>query len=243
MPSRTPITVVIAHFDDLIARGLRELIENDPSLAIVAADVEHRRIGVVLRAHRPDVAILDLGALAKLAEVRELSGRHPATRLVLLGSDPSIAEYAQLLAFGASACLGSDTQSRDVINAIHLASRGLQVLPRATAGRGGGVVAGARLLTKREGEVLPLLQQGRSNAQIALVLQVGVETVRTHARNIYRKLGVSSRRELARTTSVELPGDRLILKRRTVGLHNRSKRPGSHSPSIAALDAAVRRRP
>ena len=45
--------------------------------------------------------------------------------------------------------------------------------------------------------MLPLLQQGRSNAQIALALQVGVETVRTHARNIYRKLGVSSRRELA----------------------------------------------
>jgi DNA-binding NarL/FixJ family response regulator len=231
MPSRTPITVVIAHFDDLIARGLRELIENDPSLAIVAADVEHRRIGVVLRAHRPDVAILDLGALGKLAEIRELSGSHPATRLLLLGNDPAPAACAQLLAFGASACLGSG------------ASRGLQVLPRATAGRGGGVVAGGRLLTKRESEVLPLLQQGRSNAQIALVLQVGVETVRTHARNIYRKLGVSSRRELARTTSVELPGDRLILKRRTVGLHNRSKRPGSHSPSIAALDAAVRRRP
>jgi hypothetical protein len=45
--------------------------------------------------------------------------------------------------------------------------------------------------------VLPLLQQGQSNAQIALALHVGVETVRTHARNIYRKLGVSSRRELA----------------------------------------------
>jgi hypothetical protein len=45
--------------------------------------------------------------------------------------------------------------------------------------------------------VLPLLAQNRSNAQIALALHVGVETVRTHARNIYRKLGVSSRRELA----------------------------------------------
>jgi DNA-binding NarL/FixJ family response regulator len=197
MPPHTPITVVIAHFDDLFARGLRELIESDPSLAILAADVEHRRIGVVLRAHRPDVAILDIGALGKLAEIRELSGAHPATRLVLLGSDPAPAECAQLLAFGASACLGRDTQSRDLINAIHLASRGLQVLPRATAGRGGGPVAEGRLLTKREGEVLPLLQQGRSNAQIALALQVGVETVRTHARNIYRKLGVSSRRELA----------------------------------------------
>ena len=45
--------------------------------------------------------------------------------------------------------------------------------------------------------MLPLLQLGRSNAQIAATLQIGTETVRTHARNIYRKLGVSSRRELA----------------------------------------------
>lgn len=196
MPPHTPITVVLARFDDLFARGLRGLIESDASLAIVAADVEHTRIGVVLGAHRPDVAILDIGALGKLAEVRELSSSYPATRLVLLGSDFSPVECAQLLAFGASACLSRDTQSRDVINAIHLASRGLQVIPRAPASSG-GVVAGGGLLSRREAEVLPLLQQGHSNAQIALALQVGVETIRTHARKIYRKLGVSSRRELA----------------------------------------------
>lgn len=197
MPPQTPITVILARFDDLLARGLRELIESDPSLAIVAADVEHRRIPVVLRAHRPDVAILDLGALAKMAAVRELCGLHPATRMVLLADSPSMAECAQLLAFGASACLGRDTQSRDVLHAIHLASRGLQVTLRGASDRDGGSIAGGQLLTRREAEVLPLLQQGRSNAQIALTLQVGVETVRTHARNIYRKLGVSSRRELA----------------------------------------------
>ncbi|HWY89770.1 MAG TPA: response regulator transcription factor [Solirubrobacteraceae bacterium] len=197
MPPRTPITLVLARFDDLLARGLRELIESDPSLAIVAADVEHRRIPVVLRAHRPDVAILDVGALAKMAEVRELSRLHPATRMVLLADGPTMTECAQLLAFGASACLGRDTQSRDVLHAIHLASRGLQVTPRGTSDRDGGSIAGRQLLTRREAEVLPLLQLGRSNAQIAVTLQVGVETVRTHARNIYRKLGVSSRRELA----------------------------------------------
>jgi DNA-binding NarL/FixJ family response regulator len=197
MPPRTSITLVLARFDDLLARGLRELIEGDPSLAIVAADVEHRRIPVVLRAHRPDVAILDVGALAKMAEVRELSRLHPATRIVLLADAPSMTECAQLLAFGASACLGRDTQSRDVLHAIHLASRGLQVTPRGTSDRDGRSIAGGQLLTRREAEVLPLLQLGRSNAQIAVALQVGVETVRTHARNIYRKLGVSSRRELA----------------------------------------------
>jgi DNA-binding NarL/FixJ family response regulator len=196
MPPQTPITVVLARFDDLLARGLRELIESDPSLAIVAADVEHRRIPVVLRAHRPDVAILDVAALAKMVEVRELGELHPATRMILLADDPSMTEAAQLLAFGASACLGRDTQSRDVLHAIHLASRGLQVTPRGAPDKRSGQVAGGHLLTQREAEVLPLLQQGRSNAQIAVALQVGVETVRTHARNIYRKLGVSSRREL-----------------------------------------------
>jgi DNA-binding NarL/FixJ family response regulator len=197
MSSHTPITVVLAHFDDLFAGGLHRLIESDPNLLVVAADVQHRRIGVVLRAHRPDVAILDIGALAKLAEVRELTSSYPATRLLLLGHDPAPVECAQALAFGASACLGGDTQSRDVINAIHLASRGLQVIPRAPAGSGAQVVPGVDLLTKREAEVLPLLRQGHSNAQIALALGVGVETVRTHARNIYRKLGVRTRRELA----------------------------------------------
>jgi DNA-binding NarL/FixJ family response regulator len=197
MSRQTPVTLVLARFDDLLAGGLRDLIDSDPSLAIVAADVEHKRIPVVLRAHRPDVAILDADALAKPADVRELSAAHPATRLVLLANFPSTVECAQLLAFGASACLSRDTQSRDVLNAIHLASRGLQVIPLAAPDTGGESIAAGHLLTRREAEVLPLLQLGRSNAQIAVALQVGVETVRTHARNIYRKLGVSSRRELA----------------------------------------------
>ncbi len=199
MTRQTPITVVIAHFDDVFAGGLRELIERDPSLVIVASDVEHRRIGVVLRGHRPDVAILALGALSAYADVRELSARHPETRLVLLGGAPTRIECVELLAAGASACLDAGTQSRDVINAIHLASRGLQVLPRGVAGShdGPSPVAGIGRLSRRESEVLPLLQLGHSNAQIALALHVGIETVRTHARNIYRKLGVSSRRDLA----------------------------------------------
>jgi DNA-binding NarL/FixJ family response regulator len=199
MPSKTEITVVLARFDDLLAEGLRALIGSDPNLAIVAADVEHSRIPTILRAHRPNVAFLDAGALAAPAEVRELSAEHPATSLILLAhgeKGPTVAEASQLLAFGASACLGRDVQSRDVLNAVHLASRGLQVTPRAAPASDGSSIAAGQLLTRREAEVLPLLQLGRPNAQIALALGVSIETVRTHARNIYRKLGVASRREL-----------------------------------------------
>jgi DNA-binding NarL/FixJ family response regulator len=123
---------------------------------------------------------------------------------VLLADELSGVECAQLLAFGASACLGRGTQARDVLSAVHLASRGLQVLPRSSSPQGGSIVGG-HLLTRREAEVLPLLQQGRSNPQIASDLQVGVETVRTHARNIYRKLGVSSRGELVAPAVIDRP--------------------------------------
>src|SRR2546421_467502 len=82
-----------------------------------------------------------------------------------------------------------------------LASRGMHVLPRSAAAAGGGDslgLQGTDLLTPREADVLELLQDGATNAQIAHALSIGIETVRTHARNIYRKLGISSRRELAR---------------------------------------------
>jgi DNA-binding NarL/FixJ family response regulator len=189
------ITVALGGFDDLLARGLRGLIEDDPLLELVAEDVSVAQLTVVLRARRPRVAILDAARLRSPADVRNLTSSHPATHLMLLAERPSSVECAQLLAFGASACLAKTTQARDVLNAIHLASRGLQLTP-ASAGTGAGAIDGGQLLTRREAEVLELLQHGSSNPQIALALSVGVETIRTHARNIYRKLGVSSRREL-----------------------------------------------
>jgi DNA-binding NarL/FixJ family response regulator len=196
-PTNAATTVVVARFEDLFARGLRGLIETDASLRIVAHDVERDRVEVILRAHRPRVAILDVDALESLANVRALSQLHPETRLVLFVTHPTTAECAQALAFGASAYLGRDTQGRDVLTAIHLASRGLQLIPGAPRGFAARAPQDSQLLTQREAEVLPMLQEGKSNAQIALALYVGVETIRTHARNIYRKLGVSSRRDLS----------------------------------------------
>jgi DNA-binding NarL/FixJ family response regulator len=186
------ITVAVGRFDDLIARGLRGLIEDDGRLELVAEDVATAQLSMVLRGRKPDVAILDAGQLRSPAEVRTLSARHATTHLLLLADRPTSVESAQLLAFGASACLAKATQARDVLNAIHLASRGLQLTPRD----GHGLARGSGLLTAREVDVLMGLQRRRSNAQIAAELHVSVETVRTHARHIYRKLGVASRREL-----------------------------------------------
>jgi NarL family two-component system response regulator LiaR len=198
--SRAPVAVVLARFEDLVDRGLRALIAEDEHLELVAAGVEHERVPAAIAAHRPRVAVLNYGSLRTPLEVRDLVAAHPDTHLVVLANRPSPRECSQMLAFGATACLSKETQARDVLSAIHLASRGLQVV-RQTPGDDDGAPppSGPELLTPREAAVLERLQAGRSNGEIAAELHVGVETVRTHARSIYRKLGVRSRRELART--------------------------------------------
>ena len=66
------------------------------------------------------------------------------TRIVVLANRPSAGDCDQLLSFGATACLSKDTEARDIINAIHLASRGMHVLPRSAAAGGGlGAARGA----------------------------------------------------------------------------------------------------
>jgi DNA-binding NarL/FixJ family response regulator len=194
MISRIPVAVAVARFEDIVSRGLRSLIAEDESLELVAADVDHERLAEALEAHHPQVAILNFGSLASASELRDLHRAYPATRMVVLANRPTSSECRQLLAFGATACLSKSTQSRDVLHAIHLASRGLHVLPPAAIEALEPV--GPDLLTPREAEVLELLQSGRSNGEIAEILHVSIETVRTHARHVYRKLGVRTRRDL-----------------------------------------------
>jgi NarL family two-component system response regulator LiaR len=202
MPS--PVRVLTARFEDLVAVGLRQLISEEPNLELVEDQVAIDDVEAAIERHQPDVVVLNFGSLGRPARVFQLHQSRPETRLVVLANRPSAAECNQMISFGATACLAKEVESRDVITAIHLASRGMHVLPRSAAAsassNGLEPVMGHEVLTPREADVLELLQDGATNAQIAQTLMIGIETVRTHARNIYRKLGISSRRELARLT-------------------------------------------
>jgi DNA-binding NarL/FixJ family response regulator len=193
-------SVVSAKFEDLVAVGLRVLISEDPNLDLAAAGVPMDEIERAIEEHSPAVVLLNFGTLQAPAEVYQLHEAYPDTRIVVLANRPTSTECNQMLSFGATACLSKETEARDIINAIHLASRGMHVLPRSAAAGGASAldIPGSDLLTRREAEVLELLQEGATNAQIAHRLSIGIETVRTHARNIFRKLGITSRRELPR---------------------------------------------
>ncbi|MEA2475319.1 MAG: hypothetical protein QOE06_3234 [Thermoleophilaceae bacterium] len=196
------ITIASARFEDLVAIGLESLISEDPNLELVASGVDLEQLEGVLEKHRPSVVLINFGSLPNPAMLYQIHQWQEDTRIVVLANRPTAAECNQMLSFGATACISKETQGRDIINAIHLASRGMRVLPRSTSAPSDPAerfdyLPEADILTAREAEVLQLLQEGMTNAQIALELSIGLETVRTHARNIYRKLGIKTRRDLA----------------------------------------------
>jgi DNA-binding NarL/FixJ family response regulator len=192
--TRIPIRVALAEFEDIVARGLSAMIKEDDNLDLAVTGLDHDQLSTALGEHEPDVAILNFGSLTSAAELRELHRRFPEIRLVVLANRPTALEARQLLAFGATACLSKSSEARDVLHAIHLASRGLHVLPATE--QADAPPPGPDVLTHREAQVMELLRSGHSNAEIAHALHISVETVRTHARRIYRKLGVKTRREL-----------------------------------------------
>ena len=203
---RAPVTVVASTFEDLVAIGLREIIAEDENLELVAEGVPLDQLEQAIIEHSPSVVLLNFGSLPNPAYVYQLHQQATDTRIVVLANRPTAAECNQLLSFGATACVSKETQGRDIINALHLASRGMHVMPRSAAAAGPADrldIPEPDLLTAREADVLELLQQGFTNAEIAHDLSIGIETVRTHARNIYRKLGISTRRDLARLTRPE----------------------------------------
>src|SRR5437660_11827665 len=172
---RAPITIVSARFEDLVSIGLHKLISEDTNLRIVARNVELDELEDVVEQEHPAVVLLNFGSLPNAAWIYQLHQSHPESRIVVLANRPTIAESNQMLSFGATACISKETQGRDIINAIHLSSRGMHILPR-TAPTGPTDtferldLPEPDLLTPREADVLELLQRGMTNAQIAHTL-------------------------------------------------------------------------
>jgi DNA-binding CsgD family transcriptional regulator len=99
---------------------------------------------------------------------------------------------------GVAVCLSTDASAAELVRSIRLAAaRGdafvsMSAHPARPAARALGIYA----LTRRERQVLELLSRGRKHTEVAEALNVSTETARTHAKHIYHKLGVSSRKEL-----------------------------------------------
>jgi DNA-binding NarL/FixJ family response regulator len=198
--SEGPITVAVGQLGDVIGRGLLEILRGARGLEVVGAGLDYAALQDVVARGEAQVVVLDEDSAVVPTILRGLRSKRSGSGvgLVVLAHRPSRARIARVLAYGVSVCLSTDASAREIVRGVGLAAgAGGQVFVSASPDTAQAARAvGMRSLTRRESDVLELLSTGHKTVEIARVLQVGTETVRTHTRHVYRKLGVSSRGEL-----------------------------------------------
>ena len=199
---------LLADDHGIVRRGLKSLLESEPGLTVVAEAADGLEALRLCAEHQPDIVVLDVG-MPKLNGI-EVAARaqkldHPP-KVVILSMHSDESYILRALAAGARAYLLKDATDEDLLPAIRAIAAGKPFFsPAVTAVLVGdymrqlqarGLTDSYHLLTDREKEVLQLLAEGRSNKEVALLLELGVSTVETHRGNLMQKLNLHNTAEI-----------------------------------------------
>src|SRR4051795_6453520 len=200
--------VVLADDHPIVLGGLRALLQGEPGVEIVAAALDGVTALTMIRAHEPDLAVLDITMprLTGLKVLEALAADDLATRGVLLTGSASDEQIATAVERGAWGLLLKESAPGTLIACLKAVAAGQRWLPedlvapaiRRAAERRATDVRPERVLTAREYEIARLIAQGLSNKHIAHALAITEGTVKIHLHNTYEKLGgVMNRTSLA----------------------------------------------
>lgn len=204
------LRIVIADDHAMFRSGLRAVLAAQPDMTCVADVGDGRSAVEVIRALRPDLAVLDvrMPKLDGLAAARELLSSGPAGLRVVLLTTYDADDYVRTtLESGVSAFVLKSLPPEELVTAIRAAARGDTfidpsvtrrlaprladaLLPAAPARR---TAPGTDRLTAREHEVFLLMAAGYSNTEICDRLFVGTQTVKTHVSRVLAKLDLRDR--------------------------------------------------
>jgi NarL family two-component system response regulator LiaR len=198
-------TVVLIEDHGLTRAGLRTALEASGELRIVAEAEDGPSGLAAIVAHKPDVAVVDIGlpGIDGIEVTRRARLAVPATRIVILTVHDLETEVLAALTAGADAyCLKTSPPERIVAAVITAADGGAYFDPgiaRVVMRNLGApnAPASASPLTPRETEILRMIADGQGNAEIAKALYLGLGTVKGHIREILEKLAAADRTQAA----------------------------------------------
>ena len=202
-----PLRTIVVDDDPLVRRLIKDTLQMD-GVTVIAESSNGREAVELALFYRPDVVLMDfmMPELDGIEATRRIYESDPAIRVVLLTGAADDEIGLRGLRAGAAGFLSKDMSLASLPRALRSTVDGEAAISRRlamqlvqhfrtapTAGMGLRPVRSA--LTDREWEVLDLLSGGASNEDISRLLVLSTETVRTHLKNLYRKLGVRSRTE------------------------------------------------
>jgi DNA-binding NarL/FixJ family response regulator len=200
------IRVLLADDHVLVRQGIRQFLEDENDIRVIAeADngVEAVRLA---REHQPDVAVLDIRMpeMTGVEATRRIKTQVPQVRVLILTAYDDDPYVFALLHAGADGYVLKTSNADELVRAVRMVHSGNPVLSpevagkviqQVTGGKPAGAVEQVEALTQRELDVLRLAARGLTNREIGHELGISHRTVQGHLASVYEKLGVNSRTE------------------------------------------------
>jgi two-component system, NarL family, response regulator len=184
----------------LVRVGMATVVNQQPDMTIVAEVDGGPRTLELCREHKPNVVLMDLrlrGGENGSRLAAEIRAECPGARVLVISNYEGDEDIHQALQSGAMGYLFKSIVEDELIDAIREVHAGRRYLPKGVADRLLEYNHEERL-TRREDEILELLGNGLKNRELGQVLGVSEDTVKTHLKSLFRKLGVSDRAEAVR---------------------------------------------
>ena len=199
-----PVRILLADDHNIIRDGMRLLLERQPDFSVVGEAADGREAVELAEEHGADVVVMDIAMpnMNGIEATRRIVEKHPRTGVVVLSMHYDESYVIRSLKAGARAYLLKDAVKADLISAIRAVAEGRSFFsPKISRilkedyiealGRKGADDS-YELLTDREREILQLVAEGKTNKEIANVLNVSLYTVDTHRTHILQKLNLHS---------------------------------------------------
>jgi two-component system response regulator NreC len=202
------IRVLLVEDHTVVRQGLRRVLEIDPQIEIVGEVGDGRAAIDVVRRLRPAVAIVDISLpnLNGIEVTRQLARVAPDTKVLILSMHADDGYVRQSLKAGARGYLLKDADDHDLLKAVTALSAGesffspavSKILLEGYLQEERDVSDELSVLSDREREVLQLIAEGKSNKEVAQVLDIAVSTVESHRKHIMEKLDLHNTAAMVR---------------------------------------------
>jgi two-component system, NarL family, response regulator NreC len=205
--SSPSIRVVLVDDHALVRQGFRRILEDDPELAVVGEAANGLDAIALVKKTDPDVVVMDMAMpeMSGLHATMELVKQRPGTKVLILSMYSDEQYVRNALDAGAKGYILKNAIENDLTRAVKAVASGEQYLAPEVSNvliraiQSGGFEKAADpydRLTQREKQVLQLIAHGKSNKEIAVMLDLSVNTVAVHRANLMSALGVHKTAEL-----------------------------------------------
>jgi DNA-binding NarL/FixJ family response regulator len=193
----TPLKVLIADDHSLVRAGIRALLEQQPDMEVVAEASNGREALELVRQHQPNIVLMDLAMpeLSGVEAIRQLAKEFPETPCIILSMYSDEEHVWQALQAGAAgylvkggALVELELALRSVLAGHSYLSPGVSKPIISEYLQRTGSEDAIKSLTPRQREILQMIAEGKSNKQIALILNVSVKTVASHRSRLTKRL-------------------------------------------------------